>query len=182
MTDGIRICDACGFNKGRSSKFREGSRVWQTPEEDGKTYRPKRRNNNKDEDNNSKTANDKNNEALSHKFIDKHLKKAGWHIDRNVVEITIKMKTTVRKLLMIKILQTTKVRKTIKETKKKNCWNYVNQLTSSIKANTIRKLIKTAKPTPLNHLMKNNREARNKKDIADTLAETSTKSLIKNAN
>ena len=36
--------------------------------------------------------------------FDKHLKKAGGHIGRNVVEITIKMKTIVRKTLMIKIL------------------------------------------------------------------------------
>ena len=35
--------------------------------------------------------------------FDKHLKKAGEHIGRNVVEITIKMKTIVRKPLMIKI-------------------------------------------------------------------------------
>ena len=34
--------------------------------------------------------------------FDKHLKKAGGHIGRNVVEITIKMKTTVRRTLMIK--------------------------------------------------------------------------------
>ena len=34
--------------------------------------------------------------------FDKHLKKAGEHIGRNVVEIMIKMKTIVRKLLMIK--------------------------------------------------------------------------------
>ena len=34
--------------------------------------------------------------------FDKHLKKAGGHIGRNVVEITIKMKTIVRKPLMIK--------------------------------------------------------------------------------
>ena len=32
----------------------------------------------------------------------KHLKNAGGHIDRNVVEITIKMKTIVQKPLMIK--------------------------------------------------------------------------------
>ena len=39
----------------------EGSRVRQTPEEGRRTYRPKRgRNNNKDEDNNPKTFNDKN--------------------------------------------------------------------------------------------------------------------------
>ena len=35
--------------------------------------------------------------------FDKHLKKAGGHIVRNVVEITIKMKTIVRKPIMIKI-------------------------------------------------------------------------------
>ena len=35
--------------------------------------------------------------------FDKHLKKAGGHIGRNVVEITIKMKTIVRKTLMIKM-------------------------------------------------------------------------------
>ena len=36
--------------------------------------------------------------------FDKHLKKAGGHISRNIMEITIKMKTIVRKLLMIKII------------------------------------------------------------------------------
>ena len=35
--------------------------------------------------------------------FDKHLKKAGGHIGRNVEEITIKMKTIVRKTIMIKI-------------------------------------------------------------------------------
>ena len=35
--------------------------------------------------------------------FDKHLKKAGGHIGRNVGEITIKMKTIVRKTLMIEI-------------------------------------------------------------------------------
>ena len=35
--------------------------------------------------------------------FNKHLKKAGGHIGRNVVEITIKMKTIVQKTLMIKI-------------------------------------------------------------------------------
>ena len=37
--------------------------------------------------------------------FDKNLKKAGGHIGRNVVEIIIKMKTIVRKHLMIKIIQ-----------------------------------------------------------------------------
>ena len=35
--------------------------------------------------------------------FDKHPNKAGGHISRNVVEITIKMKTIVQKPLMIKI-------------------------------------------------------------------------------
>ena len=55
---GIRTKDPRGFNKGRSSKFREGSRVRQTPEEGRRTYRPKRcGNNNKDKDNSPKTLN-----------------------------------------------------------------------------------------------------------------------------
>ena len=60
MANGIRSCDARGFNKGRSSKFWEGFRVQQTPEEGRRTYRRKRcGNNNKDEDNSPKTLNDK---------------------------------------------------------------------------------------------------------------------------
>ncbi len=38
--------------------------------------------------------------------FDKHLKKVGGHISRNVVEITIKMKTIVRKPLMIRMYRT----------------------------------------------------------------------------
>ncbi len=69
MANGIRTGDPRGFNKGRSSKFREGSRVRQTPEEGRRTYRPKRYgNNNKDEGNNSKTLNDNNHQASSQKF------------------------------------------------------------------------------------------------------------------
>ena len=61
MANRIRTGDPRGFNKGRSSKFREGSRVRQTPEEGRRTYRPKRYgNNNKDKDNSPKTLNDKN--------------------------------------------------------------------------------------------------------------------------
>ena len=60
MANGIRTGDPRGFNEGRSSKFREGSQVRQTPEEGRRTYQPKR------------------------------------------LEITIKMKTIVQKLLMIK--------------------------------------------------------------------------------
>ena len=37
--------------------------------------------------------------------FDKHLKKAGGHIGRIVVEITIKMKTIVRKPFRIKIIK-----------------------------------------------------------------------------
>ena len=69
MANGIRTGDPRGFNKGRSSKFREGSRVRQTPEEGRRTYRPKRcGNNNKDEDNSPKNLNDKNQQASSQKF------------------------------------------------------------------------------------------------------------------
>ena len=60
MANGIRTGDPRGFNKGRSSKFRERSWVRQTTEEGGRIYRPKRcGNNNKDEDNSMKTLNDK---------------------------------------------------------------------------------------------------------------------------
>ena len=69
MANRIRTGDPHGFNKGRSSKFREGSRVQQTLEEGRRTYRPKRcGNNNKDEDNCPKNLNDKNQQALSQKF------------------------------------------------------------------------------------------------------------------
>ena len=47
MANGIRTDNFRGFNKGRSSKFCEGSRVWQTLEEGRRTYRPKHCGNNK---------------------------------------------------------------------------------------------------------------------------------------
>ncbi len=60
MANELRTGDPCGFNKGRNSKFRVGSRVRQTPEEGRRTYRPKRYGNyNKDEDNSPKALNDK---------------------------------------------------------------------------------------------------------------------------
>ena len=69
MANGIRTGDPRGFNKGRSSKFREGSRVRQTHEEGRRTYRLKRcENSNKEEDNCPKTLNDKNQQASSQKF------------------------------------------------------------------------------------------------------------------
>ena len=69
MANGIRTGDHCGFHKGRSSKFREGSRVRQTPEEGRRTYRPKRWGNNYEgEDNSQKTHNDKIHQASSQKF------------------------------------------------------------------------------------------------------------------
>ncbi len=59
MANEIRAGAPRGF-KGRSSKFRECSRVRQTPK-GWRTYRPKRNGNkNKDEDNSQKTLNDKN--------------------------------------------------------------------------------------------------------------------------
>ena len=67
--NGIRTGNPCGFNKGRSSKFRVGSQVRQTPEKGQRTYRPKHcGNNSKDEDNSSKTLNDKNHQASSKEF------------------------------------------------------------------------------------------------------------------
>ena len=42
MANGIITGDPRGFNKGRSSKLRECSRVRQTPEEGRRTYWPKR--------------------------------------------------------------------------------------------------------------------------------------------
>ena len=61
MANGIRTGDPHGFNKGWSSKFREGSWVWLTPEEGQRTYRLKHcGNNNKNEDNSPKTLNDNN--------------------------------------------------------------------------------------------------------------------------
>ena len=60
MANGIRTGDPRGFNKGRSSKLRVGSRVRQAPEEGRRTYRPKLCGNNyKDKDNSPKTLNDK---------------------------------------------------------------------------------------------------------------------------
>ena len=61
MVNGIRTGDPHGFNERRSSKFRVDSRVRQTPGEGRWIYRPKRSGyNNKDEDSNPKTLNDKN--------------------------------------------------------------------------------------------------------------------------
>ena len=69
MANGIRTGNPRGFNKGRSLKFRVGSRVRQTLEEGWRTYRSKHRgNNNKDENNSPKTLNDKNHQASSQKF------------------------------------------------------------------------------------------------------------------
>ena len=75
MANGIRIGDPRGFNKGRSSKLRVGSRVRQTSEIGRRTYRPKRcGNNNEDKDNSPKTFHDK-------KIIDPRIRKLGnWYI------------------------------------------------------------------------------------------------------
>ena len=102
IANGIRTGDPRGFNKGRSSKFR----VRKTPEEGRRTYRLKRL----ETTIKMKTIVRK---PLMIKIIqlclrnldNKHLKKAGGHIDRNVVEITINMKTIVLKPLMIKIIK-----------------------------------------------------------------------------
>ena len=69
MVNGIRRGVPLGFNKRRSSKFREGSRVRQTLEDAWGTLRSKRcGNNNKDEGNSPKTLNDKNQQASSQTF------------------------------------------------------------------------------------------------------------------
>ena len=69
MANGIRTGDPSEISKGHSSKFRVGFLGRQTPEEGGRTYRPKRRENkNTDEDNSPKTLHDKNHQASSQKF------------------------------------------------------------------------------------------------------------------
>ena len=69
MVNGIRTGDSRGFSEGRCSKFRVGSRVRQTPEEERRTYWPERcGNNNKDEDNSQKTLHDKHHQDSSKKF------------------------------------------------------------------------------------------------------------------
>ena len=60
-----------------SSKFCEGSRVRQTPEEGRRTYRPKRCGNN-NKDNRPKTLNDKNSRSLSRNFELRPLLKPRW--------------------------------------------------------------------------------------------------------
>ena len=70
MANEIRTGDPRGFNKGRGSKFREGCRVRQTPEEGRRRYRPKRcENNNKDEDNSPKNLNDKKSTSFVSEFL-----------------------------------------------------------------------------------------------------------------
>ena len=60
MANRIRTGEPRGFNKGRSSKYREGSRVQQTSKESRRTYRPEHcANDNNDADNSPKTLNDK---------------------------------------------------------------------------------------------------------------------------
>ena len=69
-----------------------------------------------------------------------------------------------------------KTRKIINETKKKSWQNYVNQLASSTRTNTIWAMMSEisgkSQPTALKHLTKNKTEATSKKVITDTLAET----------
>ena len=68
MANGIKTGDPRRFNTGPCSKFPEGSRARQTPEDGRRTYRPKRSGNiNNDEDNSPKTLNDKNHQDSSQK-------------------------------------------------------------------------------------------------------------------
>ena len=70
MANGIRTGDPRGLNKGRSSKFREGFRVKKKhlKKAGGHIGRNVVEKNKKDEDNSSKTLNDKNQKASSQKF------------------------------------------------------------------------------------------------------------------
>ena len=70
MVNRIRASDTPRLNKRHSSKFCLGSQVQQEiPEEGQRTYQPKRcEYDNKVEDNNSKTMNDKNHQASTQKF------------------------------------------------------------------------------------------------------------------
>ena len=72
MANGIRTGNPNGINKGRSSKFREGSRVWRTPEQGRRTYRPKRwANVNKDDENSPINLNEKKIQLKISVFLDK---------------------------------------------------------------------------------------------------------------
>ena len=80
-----------------------------------------------------------------------------------------------------------KIRKIIKEINKKSWQNYVSQLGSSTRTNTVwtmmRKISRKSQPTTLKHLTKNKMEATTKEDIADTLTGTfSANSSIYNSN
>ena len=78
MVNGIRTGKPRWFNKGRSLKFRVGSRVWQASEEGRRKYHLKRcGNNNKDEDNSPKTLNDKNHQGSSQIF--RQLNRNTWN-------------------------------------------------------------------------------------------------------
>ena len=80
-----------------------------------------------------------------------------------------------------------KARKTIKQAKKISWQNYINKLISSTKTNTVWKMIRKIsgknQSTPLKHLILNNTQVTNIKDIANTLAETfSANSFSSNSN
>ena len=91
IANGIRTDDPRGFNKGRSSKFREGSQVRQTPEEGQRTYWPKHcGNKNKDEANSPKTLNDKNHQASSQKF--RQLLISSWTVKMGIQKENIELK------------------------------------------------------------------------------------------
>ena len=89
MANRIRTDDPHGFNKERSSKFHEGSRVRQTPEEGRRIYRPK-------------TLNDKNQQVSSQKFRQPTLlffKTAGFDIKKPTRVYMLLNKETRSKLI-----------------------------------------------------------------------------------
>ena len=94
---------------------------------------------------------------------------------RNATLCKFKNKPLTGNLNSFKLLKA-KARKTIKLAKKISWQNYVNKLNSSTKTNTVWKMIckisSKNQSTPLKHLIKNNTQVTNIKDIANTLAET----------
>ena len=120
----------------------------------------------------------------------KQIRLTGINLKHYAVEEKKKKKkekeSLTRNLNSFKLLRA-KARKTIKKAKKISWQNYVNKLNSSNETNTVWKMIHKIsgknQSTPLKHLIKDNTQVTNIKDIANTLAETfSPNSSSKNSN
>ena len=94
MTNGIRTSDPRGFNKGRSSKFCEGSRVRKT------LYLESLVLTESEQATPVVSIKDVVRSSVKVPVFEKHPMKAGGHIGRNVVKIIIKTKTIVQKPLL----------------------------------------------------------------------------------